>query len=90
MKMGKRISAYLLIMMLVLSMAACGKKDSGDSTNAGQDTAVVPDFTETELTEKEFAPTAENVRIIGRAQVVDDTLWLVHSGSGAEFIFKIG
>lgn len=88
MKMGKRISAYLLVMMLVLSMAACGKKDSGESTDAGQDTAVVPDFTETELTEKEFAPTAENVRIIGRAQVVDDTLWLVHSGSGAEFIFK--
>ncbi len=88
MKTNRKVCVFLMVMVLALSMVSCGKKGSGESADAQQDTAVVPEFTETELTEKKFAPTTENVRIIGRAQVVDDTLWLVHSGSGAEFIFK--
>ena len=34
---------------------------------------------------KEFLPTEEYVRTIGRTQMLEDTLWMVHSGSGAEF-----
>lgn len=34
---------------------------------------------------KEFLPIEEYVRTIGRTQMLEDTLWMVHSGSGAEF-----
>lgn len=34
---------------------------------------------------KTFIPTEEYVRAIGRTKMQDDTLWLVHSGTGAEF-----
>lgn len=36
---------------------------------------------------KVLTPTETNVKIIGRADFLKDTLWLVHSGSGAEFSF---
>ena len=37
--------------------------------------------------EKAFLPTKENVRFIGRAKKVEDTLWLTYSGTGMEFEF---
>jgi len=36
---------------------------------------------------KVLTPTETNVKIIGRADFLEDTLWMVHSGSGAEFTF---
>ena len=36
---------------------------------------------------KTIVPTETNVRTIGRTGWLNDTLWMVHSGSGAEFTF---
>lgn len=39
------------------------------------------------LTEKIYSPSEANVKVLGRADFYNDTLWMVHSGSGAEFTF---
>ena len=39
------------------------------------------------LEEKTILPSYENVKVLGRAVVKDDMLWMVHSASGAEFTF---
>lgn len=39
------------------------------------------------LSLKTYVPTEELVKVLGRAACVNDTLWMVHSGSGAEFSF---
>lgn len=39
------------------------------------------------LSLKTIVPTETNVRTIGRTGWLNDTLWMVHSGSGAEFTF---
>ncbi len=36
---------------------------------------------------KTYIPSEEVLKVLGRAAFVEDTLWLVHSGSGAEFTF---
>ena len=44
--------------------------------------------TNVELSTYEYAPTAEHVRLLGRAKEVDNTIWMAHSGTGAEFKFR--
>lgn len=39
------------------------------------------------LYEKEYIPSEEVLKTLGRVTFVEDTLWMVHSGSGAEFQF---
>ncbi len=39
------------------------------------------------LSVKTYIPAEGLVKVLGRADFVDDTLWMVHSGSGAEFTF---
>ena len=39
------------------------------------------------LTTGTYTPSEEVLKVLGRAGFVEDTLWLVHSGSGAEFQF---
>lgn len=43
---------------------------------------------EEELSLKTIIPTKSDVRAIGRTAWLNDTLWMVHSGSGAEFTFQ--
>lgn len=40
------------------------------------------------LSLKTVTPTESNLRTIGRTAWLNDTLWMVHSGSGAEFTFQ--
>ena len=40
-----------------------------------------------ELVSRSFKPTEEYVKVLGRTAYVNDTLWLVLSGTGAEFTF---
>ena len=69
------MSAMLLLLLL---LAACGRKNSTDNTeNQMQE----------ELSMKILTPTETNVKLIGRADFYKDTLWMVHSGSGAAFTF---
>lgn len=39
------------------------------------------------LSAKTFVPTEDFVKVLGRAKEQNNTLWLVHSGTGAEFSF---
>lgn len=80
---------------LVAVVAACAKPDAGTTQETATNTPVAtptPTLTptptpETTPSEKSFLPTEEFVRSIGRTQEVNDTLWLVHSGTGMEFTF---
>lgn len=45
-------------------------------------------FLNNNLTTRTYLPTEDYVRVIGRTSMIEDTLWLVHSGTGVEFSFK--
>lgn len=70
---------------------------SGGQTESNQDSSVQEDgqtgneedstTSDNTLSLKTYAPAEGLVKVLGRADFVDDTLWMVHSGSGAEFIF---
>lgn len=77
--MKKAIFAVLAAVLL-LSAAACG------SRSVNQNNKEIP-TPEPVLSEQIFCPVEEFVRPIGRAINANDTLWLVHSGTGCEFSF---
>ena len=92
----KKTILIILISMLVLTLAACGKTTAGNNTDAESTPAatktVTPEATETPTptpetapSEKTFLPTTEFVRTLGRTMAAKDSLWLVHSGTGMEF-----
>lgn len=72
-RMYKLLSLILAVAML-LTMSGC----------AGG----VNEYDEDVLSLNTFAPTEDNVKFLGRTEIVDDCLWLAYSGSGAEFTFK--
>lgn len=100
MNLWKKIITLTTAAALAIAVAACGKSDAGQ--NAGNSGNLTADSTltatetptstptptpETTPSVKTFAPTSDYVRAIGRAMEADDTLWLVHSGTGCEFTF---
>lgn len=72
-----RIFAACLAGTMLLS--ACGQ--SGTERTSSQSEEIK------ELTEKTFAPSKEYVKTLGRTEYIQDTLWMVLSGTGAEFTF---
>ena len=68
--MRKKLNFFLIISMLMLAcLLGC---------NVSRPT--------TDPTEhKVYLPTEESVRLLGRATLQEDTLWMVHSGTGMEF-----
>lgn len=72
----KKIVALLCCVALGCScLTACGKDDSSKKTEG----------------EKEMGPVVlnnENVKLVGRTHLIDDTLWLAFSGTGAEFEYE--
>lgn len=90
----KKTVLTLLAALVLFSFAACGNKDASQnpgSTSAVTETPVetsTPTPTpETTPSQKSFLPTEEYVRTIGRTLNANDSLWLVHSGTGCEFTF---
>jgi len=82
--MKKAILTMALAMLMLV--AACG--DSGESDqNTSAITNTPTPTPETVPSEKAFLPTGEYVRAIGRTFEANDSLWLVHSGTGMEFVF---
>jgi len=84
----KKNVLILLTAIWMVSIIACG----GKSENQNQGNAPEPVATESPtptpepvLGEQSFLPTEEYVRTIGRTLNVNDSLWLVHSGTGCEF-----
>ena len=91
MKMLKKLSVFTMSAVLVVMLSACGKADHAKNTAQGNSDAQMEEsFGENTidgLSTREFAPSEAYVRAIGRTEEQDDTLWLVQSGSGAEFTF---
>lgn len=71
-KWGKLI---LLCSLLMLCLSGCDSDSSKEF------------WTEDEGSHKTYEPLEENVKLLGRTQYVQDSLWLVLSGSGVEFTF---
>ena len=73
------------------------KNNQSVTTTSGVETATnltdAPTATPTEVSvettpsERSFLPTSNYVKLLGRAAEVENTLWLVHSGTGMEFTF---
>ena len=71
-KWGKLI---LLCSLLMLCLSGCDSDSSKEF------------WTEGEGSHKTYEPLEENVKLLGRTHYVQDSLWLVLSGSGVEFTF---
>lgn len=83
MKKHKKMGTFILAVALLATLTGCSATE-GINTENGTDSTKEEQM---ELTEKEFAPTKEYVRLLGRAKEQDNTLWLPLSGTGAEFSF---
>ncbi len=79
----KRFIRVNLAMIMAICLCACGVQGQIGSSD-GPTSILVSDNT---LSLKTYAPAEGLVKVLGRADFVDDTLWMVHSGSGAEFTF---
>lgn len=81
MNFKKIMAAACSCALLMGTMTACGNQtaDGGETTE---------NTVQEETTLKTYIPNEENVKPLGRTKLVDDTLWLAFSGSGAEFTFN--
>lgn len=89
MKVWKKWILAATLTVLAVSAAACGKNEGNKTAENIVDTptATPTPTPETTPSEKSFLPKETYVRTIGRTAQVDNTLWLVHSGTGCEFTF---
>ena len=77
MNIRKTIAAVCSCALLLGTMTACAKQTTNDDTTIQE-----------ESTLKTYIPNTDNVKPLGRTKLVDDTLWMAFSGSGAEFTFN--
>ena len=81
--MKKKAIWGLTLGVLLVCLTACGQpKNSPENVENDKENIV-----QEELTMKVLTPEENNVKVLGRADLLKNTLWLVHSGSGAEFTF---
>ncbi len=90
----RKTAILFLVSAFLLLGAACGNAMTAEGQTTNHPTATeAPTLTptptpETTPSKKAFAPTEEYVRTIGRTMLAEDnSLWLVHSGTGMEFTF---
>lgn len=88
----KRILAMICALALSAGMlTSCGSDDSSASSSKADGGSSVTDSIVQDSSEEEkdlgntVALTAENVKLVGRTWLSDDTLWLALSGAGVEF-----
>lgn len=74
MKIKKILSLVCAVAIGCSCLTACGDKDENNSKGQEEMGPVV-------LTNK-------NVKLVGRTELIDDTLWLAFSGTGAEFNYE--
>ena len=70
---GKSIKMIMFCFLMTLCLSACGSGSSKEFWTGDS--------------YKTYKPLDDNVKYLGRTHYVQDTLWLVLSGSGAEFTF---
>lgn len=92
--MIKRMCHLGVVMLLIMSLCACGKNTGVIGGSDGPTVMLVTDGsqgntgqTDSTLSLKTYAPEEGLVKVLGRAMYAENTLWMVHSGSGAEFTF---
>ncbi len=78
-KVMKWKRAFALCLAGVMLLSGCGQAGTQETQSQSEETK--------ELTEKTFAPSKEYVKTFGRTEYLQDTLWMVLSGTGAEFSF---
>lgn len=92
----KKLIMILGLAIMTAGLTACGnsgaKTGAEDVLNNTPVVTVAPTTTptptpETTPSEKTFLPTEDYVRTIGRTMLAEESLWLVHSGTGMEFTF---
>ncbi|MGN1155706.1 MAG: GDSL-type esterase/lipase family protein [Agathobacter sp.] len=78
--MGKKVCKLVALCLTgIFVLSACGQANPGGTQSQTEETK--------ELTDKSFKPSEEYVKTLGRTSYVQDTLWMVLSGTGAEFTF---
>lgn len=77
------IGVSVLFLLGLAGVIACGKKGPAKE----EEDQVTPTIVQEELSEKVITPNEGNIKVLGRADFLKNTLWMVHSGSGAEFTF---
>lgn len=94
-KLFKKNIVLSMCAALLLNCGACtGYKEKQEMVQSGESaqltgTQQLPTSVPVETTPsaKAFLPTTDYVKYLGRATEVENTLWLVHSGTGMEFSF---
>lgn len=86
MKLFKKLILMAIILMLAVTLFACAKDDNNTSVDDNAENKQ-EEVVETVPSDKTFAPTDAYVKKLGRTHEQDETLWMVHSGTGAEFSF---
>lgn len=92
----KRMMAALTAVIMTAALSSCGSSDSSSSSSSPsdvQDSSAVDLSASTnssevdDVVENGTVMSAENVKLVGRTYVKDNTLWLALSGSGARFTY---
>lgn len=85
MNMKKILAAICCVTLSVSCLSACGKEtDTAKTTDSGNNDKVTEGL-------ENMGPvvlTSENVKLVGRTNLIDDVLWLALSGAGAEFTYE--
>lgn len=91
---NKKIFFNCIAMLLAVGLCACGQNSGTIGSSDGPTTIFVvngsqgsTEQTDNTLSVKTYMPDEEYVKVLGRADFTENTLWMVHSGSGAEFTF---
>lgn len=77
--MNRMKKMLAMVLACTVLFSACGQSGTEGTPSQSEETM--------ELTEKTFTPSAEYVKTLGRTEYLQDTLWMVLSGTGAEFTF---
>ncbi len=97
---GKIKFLFCACLVCVMMFAACGQGNdqtqqdvASNQTGEGvmqqesMQNELEKDEEGMELTDRTFSPSEEYVKALGRTEYLNDTLWMVSSGTGAEFTF---
>lgn len=91
---NKKIFFNCIAMLLAVGLCACGQNSGSIGSSDGPTTIFVANDSQESMEQidntlsvKTYMPDEEYVKVLGRADFTENTLWMVHSGSGAEFTF---
>lgn len=91
---GKIKFLFCACLVCAMMLSACGQSEGSQqsvetkqSVQESTQEELSKEDVKMELTERTFSPSDEYVKTLGRTEYLNDTLWMVSSGTGAEFTF---